>query len=620
MQRDTNRKFGEIHDTKENLIQSIEHIIDVALVKPDEVEPLKLRFVTPLHIPTDLSADNLDWPAYDQSTDYRLTSTEEHIPSLEYISVSYCWKHTQSPDGIHVPDYRISEGSEWRSIRCPPLVFHRAFQFARRHGCAHVWIDQECIDQNDPADIERHLQIMHRVYRESKWTVAALSWPIRNCDILEQLIKTIWTLDMASVESHEKHNDRNQIILQGLESLCNIIYNEPWFRRTWAFQEKLCAQSLQLLVPLGPKLCIPDVFNPLIIGNDLCLPTTKIGHRLDDLGYGPFGVRLKTNWHAKKGWTRPFSLNMKNLYLWLGWNHDSNMLLNYDKLSEASEWHGYFKVILSTMEECDNLIVADRISILGNITQVENRFLSNRLDSSMYSFSTCVLALILANHLPDAVERAKSMSDPGWNPLCYDLGEVMSGVCDAASYSPNQCSGAIKQRILNVTYNATTSSTVFETSTALYIDGGELLAEVIEAIYREGDFPSSVAPTTSTQLHTPSQTSLPPTSPATTTKAQTEGLSTAAKAGIGVGASLGALLALAALGFVLYRMGKRRAARHEQSRADSWAATGVKAELHAESVEPRELAGTMVQEMDGDTGSRVELQGSTPIKTVEGER
>lgn len=101
MQRDTYRKFGEKHGTKENLIQSIEHIIDVALVKPDEVDPLKLRFVTPLQIPTDLSADGLDWPAYYQSPDYRLTSTEEHSLGLEYISVSYCWKqYVHSPQMV----------------------------------------------------------------------------------------------------------------------------------------------------------------------------------------------------------------------------------------------------------------------------------------------------------------------------------------------------------------------------------------------------------------------------------------------------------------------------------------------------------------------------------------
>lgn len=181
--------------------------------------------------------------------------------------------------------------------------------------------------------------------------------------------------------------------------------------------------------------------------------------------------------------------------------------------------------------------------------------------------------------------------------------------------------GYIKQGVLNVTYNATSSSTVFETSTVLYVELGELRARAIQAQYAKGELPSSVAPNISTQQPLTSQTSLPPpTAPATTTRVQADGISTGTKAGIGVGVSFG-VLALTTLSFVLYQLGKRRrAARREQSRPDSWAATGVKAELHAESVVPRELAGTMVQEMDGDTGSPVELQGSTPIRTVEGER
>ena len=54
-------------------------------------------------------------------------------------------------------------------------MFQRAFAFARKHQVRHVWIDQECIDQEDPADIERHLNLMGRLYRESRYTVGVLS-------------------------------------------------------------------------------------------------------------------------------------------------------------------------------------------------------------------------------------------------------------------------------------------------------------------------------------------------------------------------------------------------------------------------------------------------------------
>ncbi|KAJ8113855.1 hypothetical protein OPT61_g4111 [Boeremia exigua] len=66
-------------------------------------------------------------------------------------------------------------------------------------------------------------------------------------------------------------------------------------------------------------------------------------------------------------------------------------------------------------------------------------------------------------------------------------------------------------------------------------------------------------------------------------------LSTGAKAGIGVGAALGGLILLA-LGVLLYR---RRARLQTQTSPSDWPSTTEhKAELHNETVPPRELAAT----------------------------
>lgn len=48
-------------------------------------------------------------------------------------------------------------------------------RYAREKDWPHVWIDQECIYQDIPSNVERHLQVMHRVYSESRWTAAILS-------------------------------------------------------------------------------------------------------------------------------------------------------------------------------------------------------------------------------------------------------------------------------------------------------------------------------------------------------------------------------------------------------------------------------------------------------------
>lgn len=73
-----------------------------------------------------------------------------------------------------------------RSLRYAPVVFHRAMRYARAKGYDHVWIDQECIYQNDSADVERHLQILHRIYRASKVMIAVLSHPLCDAAIAEE--------------------------------------------------------------------------------------------------------------------------------------------------------------------------------------------------------------------------------------------------------------------------------------------------------------------------------------------------------------------------------------------------------------------------------------------------
>ncbi|KAH7093577.1 hypothetical protein FB567DRAFT_176656 [Paraphoma chrysanthemicola] len=124
-----------------------------------------------------------DWYIDESYCNYRITRPEEHTPDLQYVTVSYCWKHSRSLEGLpKLPEYQIhgvpnSSNSRGRArrLRCPEIVFHRAVQFAKHVGCAYICIDQECIDQDDSVDIEGHLQVMHRVYSESCWTAAVLS-------------------------------------------------------------------------------------------------------------------------------------------------------------------------------------------------------------------------------------------------------------------------------------------------------------------------------------------------------------------------------------------------------------------------------------------------------------
>ena len=142
----------------------------------DDDAPLNLRFITPYQFST-------DWPTDKNCSQYALTLPGELPPGQEYISVSYTWAHSQETDAsMSIPDYRIKDqatpDAPSRSINCPTMVFHRAWYFARARKIPYIWIDQECIYQDNAKDKEKHVQIMDKIYKKSRWTVSILSTEI----------------------------------------------------------------------------------------------------------------------------------------------------------------------------------------------------------------------------------------------------------------------------------------------------------------------------------------------------------------------------------------------------------------------------------------------------------
>lgn len=158
----------------------IQEIEQTALVEVADDEPLKIRLLTPRHV---------DGEYLDSGPDFELLPAHEIELGEDYVTVSYTWAHSESTNGVEIPDYRIWDTSTGnatgRPLRCPPIVFHRAMRYAQARNCPFLWIDQECIDQDDEADIERHLQIMHYIYSRSRWTVAVLSTILRDTSMID---------------------------------------------------------------------------------------------------------------------------------------------------------------------------------------------------------------------------------------------------------------------------------------------------------------------------------------------------------------------------------------------------------------------------------------------------
>jgi len=387
MQRDDHLPLSEIYSTPQALHEEIERILDFALYKVPENTPLRLRFVTPVSVER--------WLADDGYNAYRLTTPEEHTDGMAYITVSYCWKHTQSMRGLSpLPHYQISDGlkaGEPAPISCPNLVFHRAMLFARSRSCIYVWIDQECIDQTDPTDIQAHLKVMHRVYKESEWTVAPLSHPITDHRSLEQLITYLYHDCRHTADARWRKTGGDSLVSDGYVStfeervqeateLLMSITQDTWFRRTWTFQEKRCSWALFLLIPIEVSSKISENVYLHVIGKDFCFDTAYFNgltrnHELD------MGKLADVN--SEVEWTM---LNRTQFYDYFATSWD---------YASFGNWGCYS--IFRFIQDCDNQVVADRVAIFGHVCRFRNRLASDMLDSAEYSLSACILALLLGN-------------------------------------------------------------------------------------------------------------------------------------------------------------------------------------------------------------------------------
>ena len=389
MQYDTHLQIANIHSNPRALHERIEEIIDLALVEPSEDSPLKLRFITPLSLEA--------WIADESYCDFKLTLPDEHKPQMEFISVSYCWAHTQSMAGLPtIPEYCIQDvtkpKSPGRPVHCPKLVFHRSVQFARQCRCPYIWIDQECINQQDPADIEKHLQIMNRLYKESRWTVALLSWTSPTLSALEEMLKLIYSL-VARPE-------------WTVPFLLKSFTHDRWFTRTWTHHERLCASSLHYLVPVDPIIALPEHIMARMIGNDFHIDVPGISSTSD------YRKEFKSN-------RRPVASKYLTLFEQVGKPTQIPPGLE----TEYSYLLALYRAF-EGMDKCENFLVADRVSILANICVLPRRLLSNRLNDSKYNYSVCLIALLLGNCLPDRSDRLKYLQVAWESTLQHTIQDV----------------------------------------------------------------------------------------------------------------------------------------------------------------------------------------------------
>jgi ankyrin repeat protein len=418
MKHDAERSFQEIHGNVQNMLRQVEDIQLFRVLSSDLPDIVNhLRF---LHFK--------GFPEFDSkkiSTEKPLEIELELTPptanpfTVDYITVSYVW---QRPSPIEIssnmglPRYRIKDlerpDSEPREILCPPDVLHRACRFARSVGVSLIWIDQECIKQDDPGDVDKHLQSMNKIYSQSRYTVVPL------CQMVSDPEK-------AKVFSFLCNRDISDETIRSIESvgfleLCakvlEDIAGDEWFTRAWTYQERICASQVRLLINRDPSLA-----NYHGLGKE----PTEIELNLSCLREFTFrfesdkGVHISSLERAKvisiiQHW---YNLVTKNM---------AYATLIAKGLGEG-RGDAFVHQISNTfyaLEACRITKESDRLAILSDLCELPNRLNSTLFNDSKYSFSTCVLVLLLNNGFIPKFPAEEDGSDVFPVPLYMNILEV----------------------------------------------------------------------------------------------------------------------------------------------------------------------------------------------------
>jgi len=304
-----------------------------------------------------------------------------------YIAVSYTWDRNDL-DFIpaSTPQYRIIMPDKRTVSPSKGLnyVAHRSLQFASSRGISCFWIDQLCIQQDDPEDVERHLQCMQKVFAESVYTFAPLSFCFATASALDSF--------EFFLQCRFQSLNGEKAILESAEKalkLFKLIVEDRWFQRAWTYQERRCGKSVHVAFHVDPSIKRTGL-SKREDPTELIVSLEQIRNAFANLW-----VAIRYTSHTSTD--APGLLILSQLENVLHFKFDFQP--GSDSLSELKE-HQLGKQVFYAMESCGITVVSDRLAVFANILQFIYRLSSTLLNHAGFSYSTCVLVLVLSNGWP----------------------------------------------------------------------------------------------------------------------------------------------------------------------------------------------------------------------------
>lgn len=340
-------------------------------------------------------------------TAFRLTEPGELKGCDHYIAVSYCWRQPKNvvPDRPYTVYTKVNADTrESRPNKAPKAIIDRAVAFASFYGIRFIWIDQECIDQDDRLDQEVGIQSMDLVYQRSAAPIG----------ILQTCLESQLQFDILGYLEKDEELEYEQV--EEAIQLLELVSHDPWFTRAWILQESTSAgEYMTLLLKLDASLSANIEWNETPGEFELNFPVLlKLVQQ----------VALQIESHHKSG-----GADIEELLSWVaetihadGSNIDSTIekidagerLMDRvqkakDHLivhSPSDQWTARIPthrvncnaaLVGMYLAHCFNSRLMDRLAILANMCQYPIRIDTNKTQNSKYSLEACLFTQAILN-------------------------------------------------------------------------------------------------------------------------------------------------------------------------------------------------------------------------------
>ncbi|XXG93990.1 hypothetical protein Hte_000241 [Hypoxylon texense] len=317
----------------------------------------------------------------------------------DYVAVSYTWQASEQEEGADeeaagrylVESRRTGEPPVASDVR--DVVWDRVLNYAVHVGCHNIWIDRECVDQEDEAEQEAAIQSMHLVYSLSKKPVA----------LLTREIETVEELDLLANLMCGQIDTEDEAATLGL---LDDITSNLWWTRAWTFQEDYRASfRMTLLIPHHRSLEVSkqiaaDEAGQFLLGDvegEVCIESMEFRKR---------ATEFCLSYRKKK----PEARDVCDRILRTAAKY--NILLREGPSSSLySISRSMSPTIISDVLYRGITLESDRLAIMANCCGYGIRLDTNSLNSDGSSLSLSILALYLLNG--EIIDNGRDRPDRG---------------------------------------------------------------------------------------------------------------------------------------------------------------------------------------------------------------